>query len=177
MCPVPICQTGCGSCTFPTIRQRPRAPVGDSLLGDAVLSLAALTKLLGERKPKTDKARETVTHRMAPHSVSRDGWRVDRRSRRREGLSSASDSSLSMITFHKDNQEIDHTDIPWLGRCVYPERFLVSRLVPDYQSPRRDCIDNRLGNINENYLVSGPRQKTPEHATHRARSEDGCFHK
>jgi benzoylformate decarboxylase len=43
-----------------------RAPVGDSLLGDAVLSLAALTKLIGEHKPKTDKARESVTHRMAP---------------------------------------------------------------------------------------------------------------
>src|SRR5271165_6345868 len=50
-------------------------------------------------------------------------------------------------------------------------------LVPDYQSPRRDCIDNRLGNVNENYLVFGLRQKTPEHATHRPRSEDGCFHK
>jgi benzoylformate decarboxylase len=44
-----------------------RAPVGDSLLGDAVLSLAALTKLLGEHKPKADKARERVLHRMAPH--------------------------------------------------------------------------------------------------------------
>ena len=47
-----------------------RAPVGDSLLGDAVLSLAALTKLLGEHKPKTDKAWERVTHRMAPHPSS-----------------------------------------------------------------------------------------------------------
>ena len=47
-----------------------RAPVGDSLLGDAVLSLAALTKLFGERKPKTDKAREKVTHRMAPHPAN-----------------------------------------------------------------------------------------------------------
>ena len=44
-----------------------RAPVGDSLLGDAVLSLAALTKLLGEHKPKADKARARVLHRMAPH--------------------------------------------------------------------------------------------------------------
>src|SRR5271165_4253222 len=44
-----------------------RAPVGESLLGDAVLSLAALTKLLGERKPKTDRPREKITHRMAPH--------------------------------------------------------------------------------------------------------------
>ena len=47
-----------------------RAPVGDSLLGDAALSLAVLTKLLGERKPKTDKAREKVTHRMAPHPAN-----------------------------------------------------------------------------------------------------------
>jgi benzoylformate decarboxylase len=44
-----------------------RAPVGDSLLGDAVLSLAALTKLLGEHKPKADKARARVLRRMAPH--------------------------------------------------------------------------------------------------------------
>jgi benzoylformate decarboxylase len=47
-----------------------RAPVGDSLLGDAVLSLAALTKLLGEFKPKTDTARERTAHRMAPHRPS-----------------------------------------------------------------------------------------------------------
>jgi benzoylformate decarboxylase len=44
-----------------------RAPVGDSLLGDAVLSLAALTNLLGAHTPKTSKARETVVHRMAPY--------------------------------------------------------------------------------------------------------------
>ena len=55
-----------------------RAPVGDSALGDAVLSLAALTDLLGERKAKTDRAREKVAHRMAPHpsnpgKVSHDG--------------------------------------------------------------------------------------------------------
>jgi benzoylformate decarboxylase len=55
-----------------------RAPVGDSVLGDAVLSLAALTALLGERKAKTDRAREKVAHRMAPHpsnpgKVSHDG--------------------------------------------------------------------------------------------------------
>ena len=56
-----------------------RAPVGDSLLGDAVLSLAALTELLGgEHTPKTSKAREHVPHRMAPHpsnpgKVSNDG--------------------------------------------------------------------------------------------------------
>jgi benzoylformate decarboxylase len=55
-----------------------RAPVGDSVLGDAVLSLAALTDLLGERKAKTDRAREKVAHRMAPHpsnpgKLSHDG--------------------------------------------------------------------------------------------------------
>ncbi len=55
-----------------------RAPVGDSLLGDAVLSAAGLTDLLGQRKPKTGKAREKLAHRMAPHppgpaKVSDDG--------------------------------------------------------------------------------------------------------
>jgi benzoylformate decarboxylase len=55
-----------------------RAPVGDSLLGDAVLSLAALKELLGDRKPKTPKPLETVAHRMAPRgpgeaNVSGDG--------------------------------------------------------------------------------------------------------
>ena len=37
-----------------------RAPVGDSLLGDAVLSLIALKDLLGDCKPKTGKAREAL---------------------------------------------------------------------------------------------------------------------
>jgi benzoylformate decarboxylase len=45
-----------------------RAPVGDSLIGDAVLSLIALKDLLGPCKPKVSKARETVAHRMAPHA-------------------------------------------------------------------------------------------------------------
>jgi benzoylformate decarboxylase len=44
-----------------------RAPVGDSLLGDAVLCLEGLKELLGDSKPKTTKARETVAHGMAPH--------------------------------------------------------------------------------------------------------------
>src|ERR1700723_3314060 len=44
-----------------------RAPIGDSLLGDAVLCLEALKQLLGDCRPKTTKARETVPHRMAPH--------------------------------------------------------------------------------------------------------------
>jgi len=44
-----------------------RAPVGDSLLGDPVLSLEGLKRLLGHYKPRTTKARETVAHRMAPH--------------------------------------------------------------------------------------------------------------
>src|SRR5271156_2155704 len=39
-----------------------RAPVGDSLLGDAVLSLAALKELLGEHKPKANKAQDKVPH-------------------------------------------------------------------------------------------------------------------
>ena len=50
-----------------------RAPVGDSALGDAVLSLIALKDLLGEHKPdhrpKTGKARESVAHRMASHAA------------------------------------------------------------------------------------------------------------
>ena len=44
-----------------------RAPVGESLLGDAVLSLVALTGLLAGYKPKGAKPREKVAHRMAPH--------------------------------------------------------------------------------------------------------------
>ena len=44
-----------------------RAPVGDSLLGHAVLSLEGIRQLLGQDGPKTTKARETVSHRMAPH--------------------------------------------------------------------------------------------------------------
>jgi len=44
-----------------------RAPVGDSLLGDAVLSLAALKELLGRSTPRTTKVREAASHRMAPH--------------------------------------------------------------------------------------------------------------
>jgi benzoylformate decarboxylase len=44
-----------------------RAPIGDSLLGDPVLCLEALKQLLGDCRPKTTKARETVPHRMAPH--------------------------------------------------------------------------------------------------------------
>jgi benzoylformate decarboxylase len=55
-----------------------RAPVGDSLLGDPVLSLEGLRALLGNQKPKTAKARESVACRMAPHAAgapkaSRDG--------------------------------------------------------------------------------------------------------
>jgi benzoylformate decarboxylase len=55
-----------------------RAPIGDSLLGDAVLCLEGLKQLLGDCRPKTTKARETVSHRMAPHGsgaakVSDDG--------------------------------------------------------------------------------------------------------
>ncbi len=38
-----------------------RAPVGDSLLGDAVLSLAGLRNLLGERRPRFRKARQQVS--------------------------------------------------------------------------------------------------------------------
>jgi len=45
-----------------------RAPVGDSLLADAVLSLAALKDLLVDRAPATNRFRpEQLEHRMAPH--------------------------------------------------------------------------------------------------------------
>jgi len=44
-----------------------RAPVGDSLLGDAVLCLEALKDLLGDYTPKATKARETLAYRMAPY--------------------------------------------------------------------------------------------------------------
>src|ERR1700722_20361987 len=45
-----------------------RAPIGDSLLGDAVLSLEGLKQLLEGCKPKTTRAREVLSHRMAPHA-------------------------------------------------------------------------------------------------------------
>src|SRR5580700_2174434 len=45
-----------------------RAPIGDSLLGDAVLSLEGLAALVGNNRPRTTRARETLTHRMAPHA-------------------------------------------------------------------------------------------------------------
>jgi benzoylformate decarboxylase len=48
-----------------------RAPVGDSFLGDAVLSLVGLKDLLGDSKPKTTRARETPAYRMAPHAPAK----------------------------------------------------------------------------------------------------------
>jgi benzoylformate decarboxylase len=47
-----------------------RAPVGDSLIGDAVLCLQALTELLVGHKPEAGKPRERLEHRMAPHPPS-----------------------------------------------------------------------------------------------------------
>jgi benzoylformate decarboxylase len=44
-----------------------RAPVGDSLLGDAVLSLIALKDLLADHTPPLAKPHERLPHRMAPH--------------------------------------------------------------------------------------------------------------
>ena len=44
-----------------------RAPVGDSLLADAVLSLTALKEQLGGHVPSNDKPRQRVEHRMASH--------------------------------------------------------------------------------------------------------------
>jgi benzoylformate decarboxylase len=54
-----------------------KAPVGDSVLGDSVISLVALKELLHDHKPEAWKAREKIPHRMAPHppaeeSTSRD---------------------------------------------------------------------------------------------------------
>jgi len=56
-----------------------RAPIGDSLLGDPVLCLEGLKALLGEHKPKTTKARETLAHRMAPHGPGTPKWSGDGR--------------------------------------------------------------------------------------------------
>ena len=56
-----------------------RAPIGDSLLGDPVLSLEGLKGLLGEHIPKTTKARETLAHRMAPHAPGAPKWSGDGR--------------------------------------------------------------------------------------------------
>jgi len=44
-----------------------RAPVGDSLVGDAVLSLAGLTDLLASHTPPPAKPHARLPHRMAPH--------------------------------------------------------------------------------------------------------------
>jgi benzoylformate decarboxylase len=59
-------------------RETAPAPVGDSLLGDAVLSVAALTDLLPTSNPGARKMPEKAAHRMAPHpacqaKVSEDG--------------------------------------------------------------------------------------------------------
>ena len=45
-----------------------RAPIGDSLLADPVLSLEGLNASLRDHRPKNTKARETLAHRMAPHA-------------------------------------------------------------------------------------------------------------
>lgn len=43
-----------------------RAPVGDSLLGDATLSLAALADLLGKREPETERTWKSAAHPVVP---------------------------------------------------------------------------------------------------------------
>lgn len=43
-----------------------RAPVGDSLLGDAILSLAGLADLLGERKSRIERPEKKVPRPVAP---------------------------------------------------------------------------------------------------------------
>ena len=47
-----------------------RAPVGDSLVGDAVLSLAGLTGLLAGHTPPPAKPHPRLAHRMAPHPAA-----------------------------------------------------------------------------------------------------------
>jgi benzoylformate decarboxylase len=47
-----------------------RAPVGDSLVGDAVLSLTALTGLLAGHTPPPAKPHLRLPHRMAPHPAA-----------------------------------------------------------------------------------------------------------
>src|ERR1700722_15678813 len=47
-----------------------RSPVGDSLIGDAVLALVGLTALMADYKPKAAKPAAKVAHRMAPHPPS-----------------------------------------------------------------------------------------------------------
>jgi benzoylformate decarboxylase len=50
-----------------------RAPVGDSLVGDAVLSLAGLTDLLGRLAPPPAKPHARLPHRTAPHPAAANG--------------------------------------------------------------------------------------------------------
>ena len=50
-----------------------RAPVGDSLVGDAVLSLAGLTDLLGRLAPPPATPHARLPHRMAPHPTAANG--------------------------------------------------------------------------------------------------------
>jgi benzoylformate decarboxylase len=47
-----------------------RAPVGDSLVGDAVLSLAGLTGLLAGHTPLPARPHPRLAHRMAPHPAA-----------------------------------------------------------------------------------------------------------
>jgi benzoylformate decarboxylase len=55
-----------------------RAPVGDSLVGDAVLALAGLGELLAGHTPADRPPRERVEHRMAPHPPPAAGSAGDR---------------------------------------------------------------------------------------------------
>ena len=50
-----------------------RAPVGDSLVGDAVLSLAGLTGLLAGHTPPAATPHERLPHRLAPHPAAANG--------------------------------------------------------------------------------------------------------
>ena len=54
-----------------------RAPVGESLVGDAVLSLASLAVLLSGHQPKRGKPVQKIPHRMAPHASSAQARSAD----------------------------------------------------------------------------------------------------
>jgi len=54
-----------------------RAPVGESLIGDAVLSLASLAALISGHEPKRGKPVQKLPHRMAPHASSAEARSAD----------------------------------------------------------------------------------------------------
>ena len=87
MCPVRTYRTGCGFCTFPTIRQKPRAPLSATVCWGMPSCLSPPSRNCSASiKPKTDKARERMAHRMAPHPPSQAKGENGRPSDRRASL-------------------------------------------------------------------------------------------